>query len=123
MKGEMIMPQTVKIRESKQEGARTITVIYEFGKEVDDLVRKFGPEVVFNAAVDALTRDIRAIVRARLKAGESDEQIQVFVDSWKPVSRVSNEKVSRLGKLLAKCTEEDMVQIRKFLASQEQPNK
>ena len=108
----------ITVRESKEEQARRITVSYDFGAEVGDLVKLFGPEVVFNAAVDALSRDIRQIVRARLVAGDPDESIHEAVAKWKPGTRTNNQKVARLFKMLGQCSSADLREVQEILAGE-----
>lgn len=108
----------ITVRESKDEKARRITVYFDFGKGVGDLVKLFGPDVVFHAAEDALTRDIREFVRPRLIAGDSDESIREAVANFKPGKRASNPKVAQVFKMLGKCSASDLEQLQAMLGGQ-----
>ena len=94
------MPESVKIRESRKEGARTIEVAYEFGNNLDTMVKRFGEDAVCSAALETFKSDLRKMVRARLVAKEPDEQIQASAKMWKPGARSGDPKIARIHKLL-----------------------
>lgn len=108
----------IEVKESRKHGARIFTTHYTLGKTLEEIVEQFGEDVVYNAAKDSLTKDIRALVRVRLKAGESDEQIQAALVRWRPFTRSSNSNVSKFGRLLAECTAEEVAAIQEQMAAQ-----
>ncbi|MCF8049492.1 MAG: hypothetical protein K9L19_18230 [Desulfarculaceae bacterium] len=107
----------IEVKESRKQGARTFTTHYTFGETLEEIVEQFGEDVVYNAAKDALTRDIRALVRVRLKASESDDQIHAALHGWRAFSRSSNPNVSKFGQLLAECTAEEVAAIQEQMAA------
>lgn len=96
------MPATITVRESKGEGARSITVEYEFGRTLERLAKIIHEDTVFSAAVATFTADLRKMVRARLKAGESDQAILDAVKAWKPANKGGDPVVARINQLMDK---------------------
>lgn len=102
--------RTVSARLSKEKDPdqRTVSIDYNFGSNIDEAVEIFGADVVYQKAIDALVIDCQANIRRRIAKGETDEQIETALASWKPTLGSSGprkshaEKVSdMLGKLSA----------------------
>lgn len=94
-----------KADESKD--ARSITLTYEFGANLDDAVAKFGAEVVYGAFVKAAKINLQAYIR-RLMNSENppdDAGIIAEVEKWKPGTRqprVGGDIVAKITAQLAK---------------------
>lgn len=56
---------------------------YDFGENLNDAADKFGADVVFSQFVSAATVKIQALMRDKKKAGQTDEQIQEFLNTYK----------------------------------------
>lgn len=102
------MEITAKLKDSET----SATVQYEFGSDLESMVAKFGAEVVFEKAQDALVIDVQSMVRRHLRgtdkiAPKSADEIQTLVDGWVPgvgVSRKSN--VEKAAALITNMTAE-----------------
>ena len=60
-----------------------VTWEYDFGENLQDAVDKFGADVVFSQFVSAATVKIQSLMRDKKKAGQTDEQIQEFLNTYK----------------------------------------
>ena len=84
------MEITAKLKDSEV----SATVNYEFGSNLDEMVTKFGADVVFEKAQDALVIDVQSMVRRHLRgtdkvAAKGQDEIQTLVDGWVPGVGVS----------------------------------
>lgn len=59
-------------------------VSYDFGDTLDDAIALCGREVVHSQYMANARVGLQAIVRAKVKAGLSQDQIQSAVNAWKP---------------------------------------
>jgi hypothetical protein len=89
-KGIVKMEITAKLKDSEV----SATVNYEFGSNLDEMVAKFGADVVFEKAQDALVIDVQSMVRRHLRgtdkvAAKGQDEIQTLVDGWVPGVGVS----------------------------------
>lgn len=94
------MSMKVKVRESRKAGAEAIEVAYDFGDNLDGMVKKFGADAVYSAALESFKADLRKMIRPRLIAKEPDQQIHEAVKSWTPGPRSGDPTVARIHKLL-----------------------
>ena len=60
-----------------------VTGQYDFGENLQDASDKFGADVVFSQFVSAATVKIQSLMRDKKKAGQTDEQIQEFLNTYK----------------------------------------
>ena len=56
---------------------------YDFGENLQDAADRFGADVVFSQFVSAATVKIQSLMRDKKKAGQTDEQIQDFLNTYK----------------------------------------
>ena len=56
---------------------------YDFGENLNDAADKFGTDVVFSQFVSAATVKIQSLMRDKKKAGQTNEQIQDFLNTYK----------------------------------------
>ncbi len=70
---------------------RELTVSFDFGEGLADMVNKFGEPAVLSHAERQLVVSLQAFVRQGLETGMEDEAIAARVVDWKPG------QVSRLG--------------------------
>ncbi len=109
-----------EIEATKNDTDRVVKVEYDFGDNLDEMVSRFGADVVFNRAQAAMVIDLQARIRTWMspsvnKKGEtirealSDEEIAEEVAKWNPgvkkIARLSPK--DKLKKLLAGMSEED----------------
>ena len=72
------------------DGDRVVKQNYDFGNDLNDMVNKFGEEVVFNNCRKSLVIDLQALIRRKMKpakegeAPATDEQITADVKAWVP---------------------------------------
>lgn len=96
-----------------------VTVEYEFGETLEEMVELFGEDVVANRAKAAMVIDLQAGIRRHMvdqtdKDGnvttpaKSDDEIQAWAASWKPgVKRVARKSAKeKLQELLSGMTPE-----------------
>ena len=69
---------------AKKEGFEEVSITYDFGKNLDDMVEKFGAEVVATNARANMKITLQGIMRRYLAAGKTQEEIQTAVGEWKP---------------------------------------
>lgn len=86
---------------------REITVDYEFGANLEDLITKFGEETVFASATADLKVGLQAFVRTRLRKAEDeymdDASIIAEAANWMPgARRVAADPMEKLKALLGK---------------------
>lgn len=102
------MQVTAKLKDSET----SATVEYDFGADLESMVAKFGAEIVFQKAEDALVIDVQSMVRRNLRGtdkvpAKTEAEIQAIVDAWVPgvgVSRKSN--VDKAAALISDMTAE-----------------
>lgn len=69
---------------AKKEGFDEVTITYDFGKDLDEMVAKFGGEVAFTNARANMKITLQSIMRRLLAAGKSSEEIAATCAEWKP---------------------------------------
>lgn len=74
----------VVLNEEGQPTWKQATVEYDFGDNLDSAVELAGAEAVHSNYKANAKVGLQSIVRAKLKAGLSVDQIQALVDAWKP---------------------------------------
>ena len=60
------------------------SVDYDFGADLNSAIEMAGAEAVFSNYVANAKVALQGIIRAKLKAGNTPEQIQAVAASWKP---------------------------------------
>lgn len=63
---------------------RQVSIVYDFGDDLDAASEKFGSDVVMSNFVSKATITAQAAIRRFIEAGLSDEEIQDKMSSWKP---------------------------------------
>jgi hypothetical protein len=103
--------ETFTTKADKTEGARTIELKMNVGKDINEMVELFGAEVIYSQARKALIIAVQANVRRMLLATNedgslkySDDAIQTYVNSeYKPGIRAARgTSEGGLEKLIAK---------------------
>ena len=61
-----------------------VTVEYDFGDNLQEMVKKFGEDVVYNRAKASFVIDLQAAIRRAIQAKKKPKQIQEELASWKP---------------------------------------
>jgi hypothetical protein len=57
---------------------------YDFGESLEEMKQKFGEEVVFSNAKQAITISIQALMRRKIEKGETEEAICQAVAEYVP---------------------------------------
>ncbi len=78
---ETAAPVSGSIEVTAKKGEREATIVYDFGKDLDEMVSKFGGEIVHQNARANMKISLQGIMRRRLEAGEACEDL---VETWKP---------------------------------------
>ena len=60
------------------------TIEYDFGTDLHAMIEKFGEDVVFSNARQAMKITAQAAMRRLLKAGKDQASIQETLNGWKP---------------------------------------
>jgi len=99
----------VQTSANAEPGARSIEVEYDFGKDLEDAVEKFGDEVVFQTFIAQAKVNLQAMIRRRLNKNETDEEILAAVSEWKPTFRAVTRKspLEKMEEILAKMSPEE----------------
>lgn len=69
---------------AKKEGFEEVTITFDFGKNLDEMVEKFGAEVTFTNARANMKITLQSIIRRYLAAGKNESEIAALVADWKP---------------------------------------
>lgn len=64
--------------------ARSVTVDYDFGENLEEAVGLVGEAVVFANYKASAKITLQALVRRHIAAGDDDDKIVAAVDAWKP---------------------------------------
>lgn len=63
---------------------KAATTTYDFGENVQDMINKFGAEVVLSNARANMVITAQSAMRRYLEGGKSQEEIAGIMKSWKP---------------------------------------
>ncbi len=80
----------VKAKAKQKDGTeRLVTVEYDFGENLDEMLDRFSSEVVYGQALDSLVISVQAMIRRHASGTDkappkSDEEIQKIVSAWRP---------------------------------------
>lgn len=81
----------IEVKATKQNTDREVLTLVDLGDNLEDAVQKFGAEVVFTNFQAQAKIKAQAIIRDMMTEGKKDEEIQEFMNTWKPgVSRERN---------------------------------
>lgn len=108
---------------AKRTNGPSIDVEYDFGNNLDELVQKFGPDIVFNHAKGSLVVSLQGWLRGKLddeKAKPAD--IRTAAANWKPGTRKQGKsQAEKLKDQLSKMTPEDRAALLKELRASTGP--
>ena len=94
--------------QSKEKDARVFSTNYDFGATVADSAKLFTEEICKNKLDAQLKVDIQGSIRAALKAGKTDEEIQALVDTWMPCVKAPGKSVpAKMDTLWDKLSDEE----------------
>ena len=74
----------IEVKATKNGIDREVAALVDFGENLQDATAKFGEEVVFSGFVAQAKIRAQAIMRDMLTEGKTDEEIQTFMNTWKP---------------------------------------
>lgn len=100
----------MQVQVSHPKSGKEMTVEWAAPKDLDDAVRMYGKEVVFNQAVAALRVAIQGIVRNAMGSEEpkTQKQIQQLVTDYKPGIRVRGKSPQeKIAETYAKMSKEE----------------
>jgi hypothetical protein len=69
------------IEVTAKKGEREATITYDFGKDLDEMVEKFGADIVFTNARSNMKISLQGVMRRNLEAGQSCDTL---AETWKP---------------------------------------
>lgn len=69
------------IEVTAKKGEREATITYDFGKDLDEMVEKFGADIVFTNARANMKISLQGVMRRNLEAGQSCDTL---TETWKP---------------------------------------
>lgn len=72
---------------AEREGGAKVEVDYDFGEDLDQLVNKFGADVVFSHARRSFVVTLQSFIRTQMDRGKSETEIQEAVNEWRPGQR------------------------------------
>lgn len=93
---------------AKKEGFEEVTVTYDFGKNLDEMVEKFGADITFTNARANMKITLQSLIRRYIAAGKTEEEIQSVVNDWKPGMQMERtvDPLSAARKAMANMDEE-----------------
>lgn len=74
----------IEVKATKSNMDREVAVSVDLGDGLQDAVAKFGEETVFAGFQAQAKIRAQAIIRDMMTEGKSDEDIQTFMNGWKP---------------------------------------
>lgn len=108
-------PRTIT---AKRTDGRTVSVDYEFGDDIDEMIEKFGDKVVFNHARGSLTVALQGWMRLQLDNKKSPAEIKAAVKDWKPgIRRQGKTPIEKMRAQLSSLSAEDRAALLKDLKS------
>lgn len=113
----------MQISAQKKDGSNKVTVNYNIGSTLAELVAQFGEAVVASAAIDSIVIGVQALVRRHAAGtektpGKSQEEIQKIVDGYKPgVGATRKSPVDKVASLVSQMSAEDRAALLRQLKS------
>lgn len=94
---------------AKKEGFEEVTITYDFGKDLDEMVEKFGSEVTFTNARANMKITLQAAIRRFMQSGKTQDEIRELCSTWKPGVQFERtvDPVSVARKAMASMSEEE----------------
>jgi hypothetical protein len=74
----------MEITAQKKDGGRQVIVNYDFGDSLEEMIEKFGADVVQSNSVANMRITAQSVIRRGIEREETDEEIQATIDNWKP---------------------------------------
>lgn len=78
------MSELTSISAKTKDGDRVVSVTYDFGETLEQMVEKFGDKVVLSNAKANMIITAQSRIRTAIKAQKSDAEIQDIINQWKP---------------------------------------
>lgn len=109
------MPEQIDVTAKK--GENSVTVPYDFGANLDEMVEKFGKDVVFSNARQAMKITLQALIRRGIEAGKPDDAIVSEASAWIPgvQSERKSDPISLITAKWGQLSEEDRREMLKKL--------
>jgi len=107
----------VKIGAKLGKDGRTYEAEYNFGENLDGMVKLFGADVVYNKAKAAMIVDIQGAMRGAIKANKPAREIADSIAKWKPgVRKPGKSPVVKVQEHFAKLSPEERKALLRELA-------
>uniref|UniRef100_A0A6M3KZA1 Uncharacterized protein n=1 Tax=viral metagenome TaxID=1070528 RepID=A0A6M3KZA1_9ZZZZ len=74
----------VEIKAKVPELDREMVLEYDFGKDLDEAVVKFGKDPIYQDFVASAKITIQSAMRSMARGGKTDEEINTALSEWKP---------------------------------------
>ena len=96
---------------------RSVTVNYDFGKDIKTAMKLFGEEVVYTNYIASAKIALQATLRSLIAAGKKDNEIAEFCSQWKlgVKSKRGKSPMEKLMESWAKLSPEQQAEMRKML--------
>lgn len=109
----------MKIVSKKGRGpeAKSIVLEFDFGKDLDDAVKKYTAPIVFDYYVNEAKIVFQNKVRGLIAQGKTEAEITETMKTWKPgeISKRGKSPVEKIAALLSKLTPEQRAAVKASL--------
>lgn len=61
-----------------------VTIAFDFGKNIDEMIEKFGADVVFTNARANMKITLQGVMRRLIEGGKTQDEIAAACADWKP---------------------------------------
>lgn len=93
---------------AKRKDGPSVEVDYDFGDDLDSLIKNFGTDIVFQHAKGSLVVALQGWLRSLLDRGTSAADIQKEVKNWKPGQRRQGKtQKEKAAELISKLSPEE----------------
>lgn len=84
MKEKIKAQVTIKDEQGAPIETRSCEVEYDFGEDLEGAVALCGEDTVFSQYRRNAVVSLQSVMRSRMQAGQGQEEIQAYADTWKP---------------------------------------
>jgi len=97
----------------------THSVNYDFGVDLDAMVKLFGADVVFDKARANMIVGLQSVVRTGIGAGTKGKELQTIADAWKPgLRKAAKPKTEKIKEQFQSLSDEDRAALLAMLGEQ-----
>jgi len=110
---------SIEINAKKKIGdeVKTASIVYDFGKDLAEMVKKFGEDVTFTNARGSMKITAQSAMRRYIENGKTQEEITTLMAAWKPGVAIERtvDPVAMLQSKWGSMTEEEKADVLKRL--------